>query len=251
MKAGWRYLKNLILIFVIGYGVIIYPAYLLFTAHYPIAKQVGDTEFLLGSFANGPTPAGQSCNFARCFANADIAMAKNPILRPFAEYLLGVLMDLQRSAGGNVIYFMGHVSGSGGILYFPLLYLLKEPIPTLLIVFIALALGVASIVRKMFEHRRARDNVRAVIDYIGVNFAEFSMASFVVLYWGVSIRSPLNIGLRHVLPTIPFILILAAGAWKKWVMNFDVGRLMASACGRRSTAHRSSPRRCERSPLRC
>ena len=49
--------------------------------------------------------------------------------------MLGILMVFQRVDGGNTIYFMGQVVGSGGWTYFPLLFLLKEPIPTLIIVF--------------------------------------------------------------------------------------------------------------------
>jgi hypothetical protein len=43
------------------------------------------------------------------------------------------------------------------------------------------------------------------------------MGSFIILYWGYSMHSPLNIGIRHLMPTISFIYILAAGVWKKWI----------------------------------
>ena len=48
------------------------------------------------------------------------------------------------------------------------------------------------------------------------------MVSFIVLYWGYSMQSPLNIGIRHLMPTIPFIYILAAGVWKKWVTRINL-----------------------------
>src|SRR3989344_1776427 len=59
-----------------------------------------------------------------------------------------------------------------------------------------------------------------IFDYLGLHFAEFSMISFVIFYWLYSVKSPLNIGIRHILPTLPFIYILSAGAVKKWI-NFD------------------------------
>ena len=114
----------------IGYICIVYPIYFLFTANYPIAKQVSDTTSILDLVRERADPAGQICHGMRCFADLDIWMAKNPVLRPFAEYTLGVLMVLQRVGAGNTIYFMGHVVGSGGWIYFPLLFLLKEPLPT-------------------------------------------------------------------------------------------------------------------------
>ena len=49
------------------------------------------------------------------------------------------------------------------------------------------------------------------------------MASFIVLYWGYSMHSPLNIGIRHLMPTIPLIFILAAVVWQKWIMRLHFG----------------------------
>ena len=98
---------------------------------------------------------------------------------------------------------------------FPGLYLLKEPIPTLTIVFLSLALALWWMFKRA---KRVHGRIlRPVLDYISVNFAEFSMCSFIILYWTYSMRSPLNIGIRHILPTLPFIYILAAGVWKKWI----------------------------------
>ena len=215
MKSGWRHLCHIVFIFAIGYVVIVYPVYFIFTAHYPIQKQTSDTVSILTSFANGPTPMGQSCHGLRCLADLDIWMTKNPILRPYAQYMLGVLMVIQRVDGGNTIYFMEHVVGSGGWTYFPALYLLKEPIPTLIIVFLALIIALWGIAKKTIA---ARGRVKKIfLDYLGVNFAEFAMISFVIFYWAYSMQSTLNIGIRHLMPTIPFIYILAAGVWKRWV----------------------------------
>lgn len=215
-RRAWQ----LILIFTIGYVLIVYPVYFLFTVNYPVQKQVSDTQFILGSFADGPAPAGQFCHGLRCLADLDIRMAANPILRPLAEYMLGVLMVIQRSTGGNTVYFMGQVVGTGGWTYFPILFLLKEPIPTLAVVLVALSLSAWWMVRR--DRRQGRGRMQRILDYLGVNFSEFSMVSFIALYWGYSMRSPLNIGLRHLIPTLPFIYILAAGVWKKWVTNINM-----------------------------
>jgi hypothetical protein len=231
LTRGLRWIWRLILVFAIGYVFIVYPIYFLFTANYPIAKQVSDAQFILGSFANGPTPAGTHCAGIRCLADLDIWMAKSPVLRPLAEYMLGILMVFQRSAGGNTIYFLGEVRGAGGPAYFPLLFLLKEPVPTLIIVLAALILAAWWMIRR--DPRDGRRRGQRILDYLGVNFPEFSMASFIVLYWGYSMQSPLNIGLRHLMPTIPFVYILAAGVWKKWVtrINFPGGELTIALIG--------------------
>jgi len=255
---GWRYLRNFILIVVIGYVFIVYPIYFLFTVHYPIAKQVSDTQALLTSFANGPTATGQFCKGIRCLADVDIWAAKNPIMRPYAEYLLGLLMVLQRADGGNTIYFLGHVVQSGGWTYFPTLYLLKEPIPSLIIVIAALLLAlwmalkpIPKLVMKKcsaafgsifgyetrfpsrevdtsldgtsrlspenisrnatgpasgwsFRAKNARFRVlKPIWDYIGLNLPEFTMGSFIMLYWGYSMHSQLNIASDISFPRSP------------------------------------------------
>jgi hypothetical protein len=52
------------------------------------------------------------------------------------------------------------------------------------------------------------------------------MFLFVVIYWAYSIQSSLNIGVRHLLPTIPLVYILSAGAVKSW---FSVNRTRAKS----------------------
>ena len=226
LRSAWK----LILIFAIGYIFIVYPVYFVFTFHYPIARQISDTTTILTSFANGPTPAGQFCKGVRCLADFNIWSAGNPILRPYAEYMLGILMVLQRADAGNTIYFLGHVAQSGGWIYFPVLYLLKEPVPSLIIVLFALFLALYLVIKRAITVRGRI--LRPILDYIGVNFPEFSMASFVVLYWGYSMHTPLNIGIRHIIPTLPFIYILAVVVWKKWIAGRrDAGSGMMMAGG--------------------
>ncbi len=222
-KILFRYLISLILVFIIGY-LLVYLVYFIFTFNYPLEKQKADTEFILTSFAQGPDPAQETCKLnsdvslsrrIRCLAEINIWMSQNKILRPFGEYLLGVLMVMQRSAGGNTAYFLAEVSAAGWWYYFPVIFVLKEPIPSLILIAIVLILAVRQIVKGFkFQDSRFKNKFS---DYLGTHFAEFSMLVFVVLYWAYSIKSPLNIGIRHILPTMPFIYILAAGAVKKWV----------------------------------
>jgi 4-amino-4-deoxy-L-arabinose transferase-like glycosyltransferase len=219
LKRFGQYAWRLILIFAIGYILIVYPVYFLFTSHYPITKQISDTQALLTSFATGPTPAGQMCSGTRCIADLDIWMSKSVILRPYAQYLLGILMVLQRADGGNTIYFLGQIRGSGGWIYFPVLFLLKEPIPTLIIVLGALFLSVLWLIRRKWDIRK----------YFYERFDHFAMAFFVIAYWGYSMHSQLNIGIRHIMPTIPFIFILASGVWKKWILQFNWQSITAGA----------------------
>ncbi|OGZ96409.1 MAG: hypothetical protein A3J10_03285 [Candidatus Sungbacteria bacterium RIFCSPLOWO2_02_FULL_54_10] len=175
--------------------VVISSVYAIFVWHYPAQRQARDTQFLLGSHGFRP------------MVDLDLALIKNPVTRPFAEYLLGFLMVQQRSAGGNTAYFLGEVSAAGSRWYFPVLYVLKEPLPIHLLTAIALALAAA----KYRASRRIQKERRGMLRrWIAGHFAEFSAFVFIAVYWAFSVQSPLNIGIRHVLPTFPFLYLLVA-----------------------------------------
>lgn len=214
LAQKWRYGKALFFIFLIGF-LVVYPLYFATTIHYPPAKQHSDTAFILESFAGGPPPAGETCKPMRCLAELNIWMSDKPFLRPIAQYMLGVLMVIQRSAGGNTAYFLGKVSAAGSPLYFPTVYALKEPLPVLILISTALIFSLWRIGKATVKRKTQFTN------YVKTHLAEFSMLSFVILYAAWSIKSPLNIGVRHLLPIMPFMYILATAGAKKWVQQVN------------------------------
>jgi hypothetical protein len=246
MRFLWRTLGRRIgrtlVIFLIGYIVIVYPAYAMFSIGDPMAKQTSDTVQILDAVITNPAPPGAPCHVIQCIANLDIAMTRNAVTRPIAQYLLGILMVLQRVSAGNTIYFLGKVRYDGGWIYFPVLFLLKEPIPTLIIVLGGLLLALAWTLRGMWRRARAAILVNGIgplrarlhawgaqfHDYMTDHFTEFSLASFIVAYGGLSMHSPLDIGIRYLLPLIPLMFILAAGVWRKWIMQLDMATLGAA-----------------------
>ncbi len=179
--------------------VIIWAVYGVLVWNYPLEKQSRDAEFLLSSYGFGPA------------ANLDLALIKNPVTRPLGQYLLGFLMVQQRSAGGNTAFFLGEVSAAGSRLYFPLLYLLKEPLTLHILTLIALITSFSRVLRT----RRIR--LSLVRSWIADHFPEFSALIFIAFYWLLSIVSPLNIGVRHVLPTFPFIYLLVSSRVVMWL----------------------------------
>lgn len=200
----------------VGYAVVVYPIYFVFTKNYPVAKQASDTSFILGSFSGGPTPAGERCKLLRCPADLVIAMSKSEALRPLAEYSLGVLMVTQRSSGGNTSYFLNEISAAGSRGYFPTVFALKETIPTLILILCAIAVMLAGFFRsakkgEYFWHK--------TFAYLEHNLLAVSFALFILFYWFMSVRSPLNIGFRHLFPTLPLLYILITGAWKHLAEN--------------------------------
>ncbi len=207
-----KFAKPLVVIFVIGY-LVIWPFYQYHVWNYPAERQKADTEFTLRSFPIRP------------LANSVVWMSDKPVLRPYAQYLLGLFMVFQRTGGGNTAYFMGEVSSTAWKSYFPTVYILKEPIPILILLIIAIFLAVTkpfftilySIVKKEKFRFALRNIFQGLFNWIQKNFAEFTWISFIVLYWTSSITGNLNIGIRHVLPTFPFIYLLVSGKISKWI----------------------------------
>ena len=207
---GIRLVSRTLMVMALG-GILIYGVYAMVSMNYPAERQLSDTVSILESYAGGPTPEGASCRIARCPADLVIRMAGQSYLRPLAEYALGVLMVVQRSAGGNTGYFLGEVSSVGSWYYFPVTYALKEPLAVLVFVALGTLLGMIGVMRAI-ARRTARFG-----DYLTINFYEFAMLLFVLIYWTWSVRSNLNIGVRHILPTLPFMYILATGAVRRWL----------------------------------
>lgn len=150
--------------------------------NYPADRELRDAQHILTSYGIAP------------LKHLDFWLIRQPLLRPLGQYFLGLLMNMQRGAGGNTTYFMGEVSAAGWRSYFPIVYHLKEPIPTLLLVYAGAAAGIAA----WWKSRR-------------ISLVTLGMLSFVVFYWLLSVLSPLNIGVRHIFPTLPPIYLLITG----------------------------------------
>ncbi|OGZ33217.1 MAG: hypothetical protein A2V69_01670 [Candidatus Portnoybacteria bacterium RBG_13_40_8] len=204
----WRENKNLLkplinyclkfaLIMIIGY-VLVYPIYLFHVAGYPAEKQISDTQYHSSHFPF--RPAAKLVDW----------IVKKPILRPYAQYLLGLFMVFQRATGGNTTYFLGEVNNVGWFSYFPIVYAIKPPLALHIFTIIAL-LFLAWQVPKGFTRRIFSSFGPILKKY----FPEIAMLIFLAVYWFVSIRSNLNIGVRHILPTFPFVYILISGQIKR------------------------------------
>jgi len=136
-------------------------------------------------------------------------MADSPVLRPYSQYLTGFFMVFGRVAGGNTTYFFGQVTNQSFREYFPMVFLIKEPIPILILIIISLATAIFS-----FFQRNLRNFPRELWErfknYVDQHVDEFSMLAFIALYAYVSITGNLNIGFRHLFPILPFMYLLVS-----------------------------------------
>lgn len=167
--------------------------------NYPPEREFRDARVVLSSF---PMPQ---------FVSADLWLIQHRLTRPLGQYFWGLLMVFQRTGGGNTQYFLGQITSEGSPLYFPLLYLLKETFAFHILTLMAILFAVLGVTRA------GGKSAGKTIAWIRGHFIEFSSLSFIALYWLISIRSNLNIGVRHILPTFPFIYILVAKGIAGWL----------------------------------
>lgn len=111
----------------------------------------------------------------------------------------------------RVAYLFGEISGAGFWMYFPVAFLTKTPIPTLILCFGASVL--------MLLGDKRKDAYFLIVPAI--------------LYFGVAVASRMNLGLRHILPIYPFLFVWIAGAvssnWRWWGKR--PGKCIAVCCG--------------------
>ena len=195
-------LKSLFFVFLIGF-LLIGAVYQYHVWNYPGDRQVRDSEFLLSSFNNRP------------LADLIIWLADKPILSAYAQYGLGVAMVLQRASGGNTTFFLGEVSASGWKNYFPIVYLIKEPLTFHILTLLALLSAVWLLLRRLGQRANLLSRFSQAANWVKSHFPEFAMLSFIFLYWLTSLKSNLNIGVRHLLPLFPFTIILISSMTMK------------------------------------
>jgi len=146
-------------------------------------------------------------------------MADIPALRPHAYYLTGFAMVVGRVAGGNTTFFLGEVTNQSFRLYFPVVYLAKTPIATIILVLTALVMALFSTLKaiSLSPKKLLYDLTKYCIDHI----TEITLLLFIVIYSYTSITGNLNIGFRHLIPMLPMIFTLT---------GYEIAKLLKVQC---------------------
>ncbi|MDI6591726.1 MAG: glycosyltransferase family 39 protein [Patescibacteria group bacterium] len=192
-------LKILAFVFIIGF-ILIGIVYQYHIWNYPTNRQARDTEFLLGST---PFPI---------IREILVWASTKPILRAYAHYGLGLSLAVQRASAGHTTYFLGEVSAAGWKNYFPIVYLIKEPLTLHILTIIALLYTAWLIKKPFWQNTFQRTKI-----WIKNHFPEFAMLTFIGIYWTTSLISNLNIGVRHLLPAFPFTFVLVSAMTINWL----------------------------------
>lgn len=176
-------------------AVLVWLVYQFHIWNYPAERQLRDTQTNL------------SQDRLTSLVNLTIWMADKPVVRPYAQYMQGLLMATQRTMSGNTTYFLGMVSASSWWYYFPVVYFLKVP----------LAFHVLTLMSLFSLILLIRQGKIKLFEWLREYFVEFSLVIFLLIYWFTSVTGNLNIGVRHILPVFPFTYILVVLAITKGI----------------------------------
>lgn len=122
---------------------------------------------------------------------------------PLSTYWQGMAAVYSRVQAGTPTFLLDRTHDTGWWYYFPVVFALKTPLPTLIL----LGLGLVRALRPSTSsgHRRWRQAALWLIP--------------AAVIFAAAIASPLNIGYRHVLPVLPFVIALAASALPRCLMR--------------------------------
>ncbi len=145
--------------------------------------------FEIGRIADDPVVQQRMAGVEQLFP-----LFNKPI--PATHYFIGISRVLLHSVSGHGTYLLGQHSNYGWWYYFPMAFLLKTPITTILLVVILKVVGL------FWLFKKRKDRFRQIpIHYYILIFPP-------LIYFLYSMLSNMNLGLRHILLIYPFILIL-------------------------------------------
>lgn len=109
---------------------------------------------------------------------------------PMPTFWAGIERIMSATGGGRPTYLLGKFYDTGLSLYFPIAFLVKTPIATLILLVVATF--------SLLATRATRGKA-------------FYLLMPALFYFGTTTRSGLNIGYRHLLPILPLLYLLIAG----------------------------------------
>ncbi len=114
---------------------------------------------------------------------------------PFHNYLGGLKSGIEHSKRGHWAYFLGEIKEGGWFLYFPITFLIKTPVATMLLLLLSIVFFIA---RKYFKEQKYLILIPPLI------------------YFAISCITNINIGYRHILPILPFIFLISGCLFKEF-----------------------------------
>ena len=127
-------------------------------------------------------------------------------------------MVFSRINDGSQVYFLGQESDQSFWYFYPISFLMKTPISTLILFIFSTLYFTIDIFNNIKKNK--------VVWFISKNFLEIISVFIIISFFIVGIISNINIGLRHILVIYPFIFILIAKRilvlFKKYSNELDI-----------------------------
>lgn len=123
------------------------------------------------------------------------------------DYLKGASMVLNHTKSGHTAFLLGQISRFGWWYYFPVLVIFKTPI-------VSLVLYLASIILIIINRKKFKET------------PIFIFAFAALWFFLVAIYSRSDLGLRHIMPIYPLLILITAAAFtilvKKWQIIWSI-----------------------------
>ncbi len=116
---------------------------------------------------------------------------------PLARYLEQLLDIGGRMQVGTPSFLLGEYSDSGWWYYFPVAFLLKTPVPTLLLLSGGAAAFIVCFLRYRFQGQCLSALDSSALLFPGLGF------------FAIALTTDINLGYRHILPVLPFFVVFA------------------------------------------
>jgi 4-amino-4-deoxy-L-arabinose transferase-like glycosyltransferase len=121
---------------------------------------------------------------------------------PAHPFLIGLNNFLEHSENGHHAYLLGQLSDTGWWYYFPVVFAVKTPTAVLWLIAVSVIAGVLAWWRLPW---------RPTFTWLRrLPFAWVLVTVPPAVYFALSLHSHINIGVRHILPVYPFLLIFLA-----------------------------------------
>lgn len=205
IKLGTPIFGKSLILFAVGLTAV-YLVYTPLVSNYPKERQLQDAQFLLSAPDIGPI---------RDFTSTLIS---NNYSRPLAQYILGATMAGERSVSRSSPYLFDEIKPAAPLAYYPLLYLFKEPLSLHILTLIALFFSLSQL-KKSPKNEPFFSRTRK---WIHKYFAEFASLLFIGVYGGWALAYGQDLGIRHLLPILPFVYLLVSKKVTEWISFHDL-----------------------------
>lgn len=125
----------------------------------------------------------------------------NPFLRAIGHYILGIFLVFGRVGGGSATFILGHFSETSISWFFPVAWLIKTPLSVIILLISSFALFI----------KKGNFRKNWWLNYL--------LLVPIVIYWAVTLKGSLNIGIRHLLPTVPFVLLFIGSQMRPFIVT--------------------------------